>query len=129
MAIYAAVALLVAAVSLFFMLNMTNPTDSGPAGILVVLVLIYVLAYGFIVLMSMILGYVFRLIVPQHQLTTTSGERLRRNNRRTLAVCAVLAATPIMVISLNSIGRMDFVDVSLIAATEILAVFYIVKKF
>lgn len=110
------------------MLNMTNPTSSGPAGILVVLVLIYGLSYGFIVLMAMLLQYIYRLIAPRRDETTTAGDRNKRFIQRALAVCGILAATPILVISLNSIGRMGFVDIMLIAATEALAVFYVIKK-
>lgn len=127
-AIYSLSGMAVAALALFFMLNMTNPSDSGPAGIMVVLVLIYGFTYGFIVLMSILLRYIYRLIAPRHDETTTSGERTKRSIQRLLAVCAILAATPILVISLNSIGRMGFVDIVLIAATELLAVFYVVKK-
>ena len=40
-AIYAALGALLAAGALFFVLNMTNPSDGGPAVILLVLLLIY----------------------------------------------------------------------------------------
>ena len=127
-AIYALLGVLLSATALFFILNITNPSDGGPAVILVVLLLIYGLAYGFIVLMAMLLGYVYRLIAPSRPEATTSEERYRRRVRKRLAICGVLAATPILIISLNSIGRMDFVDGLLIVATEALAIFYLSKK-
>lgn len=127
-AIYALLGVLLSAIALFFILNITNPSDGGPAVILVVLLLIYGLAYGFIVLMAMLLGYVYRLIAPSRPETTTSEERYRRRVRKQLAICGVLAATPILIISLNSIGQMDFVDGLLIVATEALAIFYLSKK-
>lgn len=127
-AIYAFLGSLVITGILFFVLNMTNPSDGGPAVILLVLVLIYALAYGLIVLMAMLFGYVYRLIAPKQPTTTMSAERYARRLRKQLAICGVLAATPILIISLNSIGRMDFIDGLLIVATESLAVFYLVKK-
>ena len=113
--------------TLFAVFNMTNPSDGGPVVILIVLTLIYILTYSIIVLVTMLLGHTYRLIAPAIQ-TTTSEEKKRRRLRKTLAICAVLAASPILIISLNSIGRMEFIDAILIAATEALAIFYIVKK-
>lgn len=127
-AIYAALGALLAAGALFFVLNMTNPSDGGPAVILLVLLLIYGVAYGLIVLLVMLFGYIYRLIAPSQPATTMSAERYKHNMYRQLAVCGIVAATPILIISLNSIGRMDFVDGILIAATEGLAIFYLLKK-
>lgn len=127
-AICALLGLVISGVALFFVLNMTNPSDGGPAIILLVLLLIYCLTYGIIVLLTMVLWYIYHLIAPKRQ-TTTSDEKLRRSMRKMLAVCGILSATPILIISLNSIGRMSFVDIVLIIATEGLAIFYIVRKF
>lgn len=127
-AIYSLLGMLLTGVALFFILNMTNPSSGGPAVILAVLLLIYGFTYGFIVLTLMVFSYIYRLIAPRRQATTTADERSRRLMRKTLSICGVLAATPILIVSLNSIGRMSFIDVLLIAATEGLAVFYIVKK-
>lgn len=127
-ALWSLLAVVLAGVALFFVLNMTNPSDGGPAVILVVLMLIYGLSYGFILLSALSLWYIYHLIAPRQRTTTTSGERLRHQTKRLLAICAVLAATPILVISLNSIGQLGFVDMSLIVATEALAVFYISRK-
>lgn len=127
-AVYAVLGIATALAALFFMLNMTNPVDSGPAGILVVLTLIYGLSYSAIVLLSMVFGYIYRLIAPRHDETTLAEAKKQRSLRKNLAVCAVLAATPFFAISLNSIGRMGFVDMLLIAAIESVAIFYISKK-
>lgn len=126
-AIAALLGTILPAVTLFAVFNMTNPSDGGPAVILIVLTLIYILTYSIVVLVTVLLGHIYRLIAPATQ-TTTSEEKKRRHLRKTLAVCAVLAASPIFIISLNSIGRMEFVDAILIVATEALAIFYIVKK-
>lgn len=114
-------------VGLVFILNMTNPTSGGPAGILAVLALIYLLTLSFIVLMVMVFEYIYRLIVPRKQ-DQTVAERTTRFYRRLLAVCATLATMPIFIISLNSIGRLGFLDMVLIAAVELVAVFFVLKK-
>ena len=51
-----------------------------------------------------------------------------RSDKRIIMICAALAVAPILVISLNSIGQIDFIDIALITATEAVAVFYITKK-
>ena len=101
-------------IALFFVLNMTNPSDNGPAGILLVLGLIYLLSYSFIVLMTMIIRYVWGLVRPSQPITTTSDSKARRS--------------PLIVISLNSIKRIELTDVVLTTITEAVAVFYIVKR-
>lgn len=126
-ALGAVLGLLVSVVALIFILNMTNPSDSGPAGILAVLVLIYVLAYSAILLTTVLFEYTYRLIAPRQQ-DETVAVRTKRFYIRLLAVCAVLATVPILFISLNSIGRLGFLDIVLIAAIEIVAVFYVLKK-
>lgn len=122
-----AIGLIIAVIALFFTLNMTNPSDGGPAVILLVLLLVYGISYAVIVLAVLLVNYIYRLIAPLAE-TTTAADKERHAMRRMLAVVAVVSATPIMLISLNSIGQMNFVDFILIAATECLAVFYILKK-
>ena len=63
-AVVSLVGVILAMIALFFVLNMTNPSDNGPAGILLVLGLIYLLSYSFIVLMTMIIRYVWGLVRP-----------------------------------------------------------------
>lgn len=126
-ALFAFLDIIVSAVGLFLMLNMTNPTESGPLGMLVLMVLIYSLTFGVVLLGAMLVLFIIRLIIPAKATTTAETRRYWRL-RKTIAICAVLAATPMLVISLNSIGQLRFVDVLLILATELVAVFYISKK-
>lgn len=126
-ALFAFLDIIVSAVGLFLMLNMTNPTESGPLGMLVLMVLIYSLTFGIVLLGAMLVLFIIRLIIPAKTTTTAEARRYWRL-RKTIAICAVLAATPMLVISLNSIGQLRFVDVLLIFATELVAVFYISKK-
>lgn len=127
-AIGAFLAVVIAALSLFFVLNMTNPSTGGPVMILLVLLLIYILFYGLIVLATMLFGYAYHLIVPSHTPTTTTDDRSKRIMQKTLAACAIVSAAPIMLISLNSIGRIDFIDVLLVATIEVVASAYVIRK-
>ncbi len=127
-AVVSLVGVILAMIALFFVLNMTNPSDNGPAGILLVLGLIYLLSYSFIVFMTMIIRYVWGLVRPSQPITTTSDSKARRSQMKVLAVCGVLAMMPLIVISLNSIKRIELTDVVLTTITEAVAVFYIVKR-
>lgn len=123
----AGLGLVVSVVALVFILNMTNPSDSGPAGILAVLILIYAISYSVIILTTVLFDYIYRLIAPRQQ-DETVAIRTKHFYHRLLAVCAVLATAPILVISLNSIGRLGFLDIVLIVAIELVAIFYVLKK-
>lgn len=125
--LFAGLGLVVSVVALVFILNMTNPSDSGPAGILAVLILVYVIACSVIILAAVLFDYIYRLIAPRQQ-DETVAVRTKRFYYRLLATCAVLAMAPILVMSLNSIGRLGFLDIVLIAAIELVAVFYVLKK-
>lgn len=118
---------LVCLIALYFMLNMTNPSDSGPAGIAVVLLLIYGLSLGVILLMALI-GWFVTGLVRAKEPEPSDELKTRHEAKRMLMICAALAVAPILVISLNSIGRISLLDIALIAATEAVAVFYISCK-
>ncbi len=126
-AISGALILLVSSLVLFGVLNLTNPTESGPFGILIVLVLIYAVAFGVSALVAMVGHYTLHLIIPM-KVDATLSRRLRSTYRRIVVVCAILSFIPIFLTSLNSIGRLGFMDVTLIAITEAVAIFYALKK-
>lgn len=126
-AISALLAALLSGVALFFALNLANPTDSGPAGILLVLFLVYVLSLGIVLLAAVVGQYAFRLIVPM-RVDATLRDRLRRTMHRMVVVSVILSFVPIFIISLSSIGQLGFTDFILIVATEVVAIFYALKR-
>lgn len=109
-------------------MNMTNPSDTGPAGIAIVLVLIYGLCFGVIVVMAIMLRFIVGLFRSEKDETSVGAINRPRSDRRLIAICAVLAVAPILFISLNSIGQVSLIDIALITATEAVAVFYIARK-
>lgn len=129
--IYSAILMLLTGVALYFMLNMTNPSSAGPAGILAVLLLIYGFSFGLVCVLVSVLGYIYGLIRPHVDDETASeliAKRYTARRKRDIALSAVFASVPILVISLNSIGRINALDIALIVATEAVATFYISKK-
>lgn len=115
-------------IALYFIMNMTNPSDTGPAGIAIVLVLIYGLCFGVIVVMAIMLRFIVGLFRSEKDETSVGAINRPRSDRRLIAICAVLAVAPILFISLNSIGQVSLIDIALITATEAVAVFYIARK-
>jgi len=115
-------------IALFFIMNMTNPSDSGPAGIAIVLLLIYGLCFGVIMVMALVLRFVAGLFRAERDEIADKTREEAHSDKRIIMICAALAVAPILVISLNSIGQIDFIDIALITATEAVAVFYIIKK-
>lgn len=128
---YSVLAMLLTSAALYLILNMTNPSSAGPAGILVVLLLIYGFSFGLMCALIVVFGYIYRLIKPRENTEIAAeliASRYAAARRRDVALGAVFAAMPILVISLNSIGRINALDVALIVATEAVATFYIYKK-
>lgn len=126
-AIFSISVLAIASASLFFVLNLTNPSSGGPAGILLILFLVYALSFAIISLVALMVDYVFRLVVPR-KASATAEIKLKRFYRKLVIICAVLSAMPIFLIALNSIGQLRFIDIVLIMITESVAIFYAVYR-
>ena len=127
-AISALVGAILALVLLLLTMNLTNPADGGPAIILAVLLLIYGLTYSIFVLFVMLFWHIYRLAIPKGENVTTSEVKYKRAIKRALIICAVVAAAPIMVISLSSLGKMSLFEGMLILVTELVACGYVVKR-
>lgn len=127
-AIYASIGAILALVLLLLTMNLTNPADGGPAIILVVLLLIYGLTYSIFVLFVMLFWHIYHLAIPKGENVTTSEAKYKRVIKRALIICAVVAAAPIMVISLSSLGKMSLFEGMLILVTELVACGYVVKR-
>ncbi|MFZ1257968.1 MAG: hypothetical protein WAQ25_00680 [Candidatus Saccharimonas sp.] len=117
-----AVSTLVAFVLLSATLQSTSPSTIHPLGILFVFILLYVLALGVLTFFVYItLKFVNRL----------SRKPVRRNASIQFAyyMASVLALAPVMYIAIRSIGRAGWYDLVLIAIFEIIACFYVVKRY
>ncbi len=103
---------LIAAAVLFVMLFFTTPVEIGPLGVLVFFVAIYVLVFGFALIMVKII-------------TRLSG---RRVNKKTYLYSAVISFEPIMMLLAQSLGSVSWWSVGLMAIFGILACFLISKR-
>lgn len=117
----------VALLALLLITNLISPTEGGPAVMLLVLALIYVISLAVCVLMETVATYVYRLLVPRRGIAK-SPDRQSRQQRKRFAICLVVSAIPMLAISLNSIGQVNIAGIGLIAATELVAIFYIVRR-
>ncbi|MGB4768607.1 MAG: hypothetical protein WBP22_05100 [Candidatus Saccharimonas sp.] len=114
-----AISSLLAAVLLLALLQVTSPASIHPIGILFVFLLLYVLALG--VLTFFIIGTHWILV----------GLKLRRgvlSSRRAYFYASVLALAPVMLVCMQSIGRIGFYEVALVIVFEFIACFYIAKR-
>lgn len=117
----------VALLALLLITNLISPTEGGPAVMLLVLALIYVISLAVCVLMETVATYVYRLLIPRRGIAK-SPDRQSRQQRKQFAICLVVSAIPMLAISLNSIGQVNIAGIGLIAATELVAIFYIVRR-
>lgn len=127
-ALRAAMGMALSLLALLLVVNLTNPSGAGPLGMLAVLLLIYVFSYSIVVGLAMVSSYVYQLIVLNKYRRPVLLERQQAALRKSLAICAVYAATPMLLFSLNSLGQISLVDIILIATIELVAVFYISRK-
>ncbi|MGB4761756.1 MAG: hypothetical protein WBP12_00170 [Candidatus Saccharimonas sp.] len=114
-----AVSTLVATVLLLAFLQVTSPATIHPLGILFVFLLLYMLALGvltFFIATSTRVLTVFRL----------RGEPMPV--RRSYFYASVLALAPVMLLCMQSIGRIGVYEIALVILFEAIACFYIAKR-
>lgn len=116
---------LAAAIALLFIMQTTNPTSAGPAGILAVFFLSYVVIFGCLTRVVHATSWlVAKLSKPA---------RLRRPIKpMSLAHAAYIASigamAPIMLMAMNSIGKLGVYEVMLVVVFVVLGVFYVEKR-
>ncbi len=103
---------LLAAVVLLVLLFLTTPAEVGPLGVLVFFVAVYVLVFGFALVMVKII-------------TRLSGRRI---NKKTYLYSAVIAFEPIMMLLAQSLGSVSWWSVGLMVVFGFLACFLISKR-
>lgn len=113
---------LCSAVLLSALLQSTSPSTIHPLGILVVFVLLYVLALG---VLTFLIYAAFRAVAQ------LSGGRFGRalSLRQCYYYASVLALAPVLLVGMRSIGHGNVYDGILIFLFEIIACFYIAKRY
>lgn len=108
-----------------YMLITTTPASAGPFGLLLIFISAYLTCLG---LISFFLYGVSRIIVY-----TTSGFALRRPAmqmpfRRAYYYSTILAATPVMLIGLQSVGSIGIYEFGLVVLFAIIGCVYVSKR-
>jgi hypothetical protein len=122
-----ATALALSAVGVFLLINITNPLEASSLGILTVFVLLYLMTVASLVLISRLILAITHALRPPGN-TPVQVDRLEKRSKRIDWIAVALGFVPVFILSLNSIGQLNFTDIVLIVVIEVIAVFYIIKK-
>lgn len=108
------------------MLTMTRPGEVGPFGVLAFFVLLYLSAGSIIYMLLTGIIYVLMRVLPPGSL------RLWLENvshTKVYYYTTVLALAPVVLLGMASVGSIGGLDIVLVALFEILACFYISRRF
>jgi hypothetical protein len=112
--------------ALFVLFNISNPVDIGPAGILIVFILIYLFcASSFFVFLHFGVGLLSRFVSSRKSI---DHRHWQIGVRRAYYIASALAFAPVVLLAMQSVGQLQIRDVLLVTILEILAIFYIVKR-
>jgi hypothetical protein len=110
---------------LLLLLNITTPATAGPFGILVIFILAYMSSFGlmafFLYFMGRILSHLSRVFMTRKPLNTLTF-------KHSCLFSSVIAAAPIMLIGLRSVGEMGFYEYLLIFIFTVIGCLYISKR-
>jgi hypothetical protein len=106
--------------ALIVMLHTTSPLKMGPAGILLVFILLYLfIASLFYILLSAIILLVGR-FTPRYQSI---------KKQRLYYITSIIALGPVFLLALNSIGQLDIEDLILVTLLVGVSCFYVSRRF
>jgi uncharacterized membrane protein len=112
------IAPLVALLALVFVLNTTNPLQSGPLVILGVFVLIYIVIVSALSAALHLITAVVRMVRPEARFSV----------RRGYYVVSIIALAPVLFVALNTLGQLDILEIVLILLLVSLGCFYIIRR-
>lgn len=107
-----------AAALLFLVLNTTSPLSVGPAGILMVFALIYLL----------VLSVLFAILVLTLKISNKMLNRYWVSEKRLYYMAAIISMAPVFILALNTIGQLDLKDFVLVVLLVFVACFYVTRK-
>lgn len=115
----------IALISLILLLNLTNPTTGGPAGILAVFVLIYVISVGVI---TSSIYYGRTLIKKLAKYLSFTIFKIGMSYKVAYYYGTILGLAPVIIIGLGSVGALGVYEVALVILFEFLGCFYVAKR-
>lgn len=116
----------VAAVALYIFFSLTSPIAAGPAGMLLVFFLVYVLcASVFFIFLHSGINLIARFI-NRHGKVNLREWKL--GVRKSYYIASVLAFGPVLLLAMQSVGQLQLRDIALTTAFLVIAIFYVVKR-
>ena len=110
--------LIISLVGLLSILNFTNPSEAGSFGVLGLLCFVYMVT---LTMLLMIQHTYDRIRRRSHNNTKTSSQRIN-------LILISISFIPVFMMSMNSIGQLNVIDVALMIMIEAVIIFYIVRK-
>ena len=115
----------VAAGLLALLLNTTNPISGGPAIILLVFTLIYILTTSLLfILLHVGVGMASKIWARRG----VNIREWRIGVKRAYYIASIVAFGPVLLLAMQSVGQLQIRDVLLVMALLVLAIFYVVKR-
>jgi len=111
---------------LILLLSLVDPSSVSAFGLLGVMTVVYVFFFVLFVFLYRVVKLLARFFGGSK--TTKDTIKQQRNQRKTPYIIAVLAFVPLFLVSFNSLGQINILNLSLIVLFEALAIFYIVKR-
>ena len=99
-------------------LNATNPLQTGPASILIVFIMLYLLVLTVLAAILHSIGSVWRMVKPQRVI----------NLRRGYYLLSVVSLAPVLMVALNTLGQLGALEFTLILLLVGLGCFYILRR-
>ena len=110
---------------LIYLLTFTSPTNAGPLGLLAIFVSAYLTFVG---LISFFLFGMNRLLVMVSHTMKVRRPVRRVPFRHTYYLSTVLAAAPVMLVSLQSVQAVNLYTIILVVLFEVVACLYVTKR-
>lgn len=104
--------------TLILILNATNPLETGPASILLVFVMLYLLVLTVMSAILHIVGAVWRVVRPSRP----------TGLRRGYYVLSVVSIAPVLMVALNTLGQLGLLECGLILLLVGLGCFYVLRR-
>jgi len=103
---------------LLVILNETNPLQTGPASILLVFVMLYLLVLSTLAAILHVVGAVWRMLHPRRAI----------HLRRGYYILSVISIAPVLMVALNTLGQLGILEGSLILLLVGLGCFYVLRR-
>lgn len=106
--------ILIVSTLIVLLLNLFNPIQIGPNGILVFFVLVYLL--------------IFLIVLSVLRVVQGVIKKYRQSTQKLVYLAAVVSFAPVMLMALSSINQLQVLDVALVFVLEVLAIFYVSRR-